>query len=655
MFLWQFILPVYAQGDTSRILKPVPVFSVSDSIPRIAVVSSSVPHFTLSEEKLASLAVTDIGSAIKFVPGVQLKDYGGIGGIKTVSFRSLGATHTSVTVDGIRIPNVQSGAVNLTSFEIFGVNELSFTSGQTEESNVSASAYLSANSISITSYLATRPDKLRLNLYSTASSISAFEEGVLVQVPVAKNFFIGLQGMTRFGEGDYSFIYTPGGVTTPQRRANSSLFSYKLKSVIGLNFQNSLTLFSAQYYNNQQELPGALVLYNPSNDQKMWNEDFRFSILHDQKMGKWKLLLNGFYQSTWLRYYDPAFLNLDGYIDDSYLQQNYGGGVMVKRTVFKNRILFFAGSDLIYSELEGSSLLVSPNRYENNSVVGMSAVFGNFKVESNVTLQLVSDQINSTDSAYTQDFEELSPFVSLAWKPFKSQSLMFRAFYKRAFSLPTFNDLYYNFIGNTNLKPERANMFNAGVTYTKKSGNWAGEFFADGFYNRVQNKIIAIPTKDLFNWSMQNIGEIQVTGYDAGFLLSVHHRAWRFALNGSFSYNLSLDVTDPESSTYNQQIPYTPFKSGTAGIAIAMEDLILNVNAVFSGFRYSLNENIYSNYLEPFTDISINVSKGFTVKKRFHFLLNLGVMNLLNKNYEVIRSFPMPGRYYQIMLKFTLK
>lgn len=93
-----------------------------------------------------------------------------------------------------------------------------------------------------------------------------------------------------------------------------------------------------------------------------------------------------------------------------------------------------------------------------------------------------------------------------------------RSFYKRTFALPTFNDLYYNLIGNTNLKPEQAHLFNAGVSYNFKHKNWYTEFSADGFYNLIEDKIIAIPTKDLFNWSMQNIGKVNVIGYDLGAL-----------------------------------------------------------------------------------------------------------------------------------------
>ncbi|MBI3133940.1 MAG: TonB-dependent receptor [Bacteroidetes bacterium] len=655
MSLWLFNTYAFAQRDSSRLLNPVPVFTQTDSVLRISVINSAIPHYILNEEKLAGLAVTDIGAAMKFIPGMQLKDYGGIGGIKTVSFRSLGSTHTGVTVDGIRVSNVQSGSINLSSFEIFGVNELGFTSGQTEETNVSASAYLQANSIAIKSQLAKQPEKLKWRLYSAASTISAFEQGALISTPLSKNLFFGFQAMTKSGQGDYSFVYEPAGIDTAQRRANSALFNYKLRSVVGVNLKNSQTLFSFSYSNNEQELPGAIILYNASNDQKLWNEDLRFSVLHDQRLKNWKLQLNAFYQSAYLRYFDPDFLNLQGFIDNSYLQQNEGTGAMIKRYFLKNRALFFSGTDAIFSQLTGSNLPGNPERIESNSVLGLNVFFKSLKLESNITLQAVSDKLGLTDTLIEKKFLQASPFLSLCWMPFRTEAFRIRSFYKRAFTLPTFNDLYYNFIGNTNLNPERAHLFNVGISYGKTIRNWVGEFSADGFYNRIQDKIVAIPTKDLFNWSMQNIGEIQATGIDAGFLISYRKKDWKMTVNGSYTFNLSLDITDSESTTFEKQIPYTPFHSGTAGLALSYKEFCLNLNGFYSGFRYSLNENIYANYLAPFTDLSVNLSKQITFAKVYKLKLGLAAMNLLNKNYEVIRSFPMPGRYYQFILNLNFR
>jgi vitamin B12 transporter len=655
VFLWQFSFFSVAQEDSSRILRPVSVMTEMDSVARISVVTSAVPHFVLTEEKLAGLAVNDIGSAMKFIPGAQLKDYGGIGGIKTVSFRSLGASHTGVLVDGVRIPNVQSAALNLSAFEIFGVQQLDFTSGQVEDGNAPASAYLQPNMLAIQTLIATKPAGFSCRVYSNATTISAYDQGILLRVPLGKKFFFGAQGFTRFGKGDYSFIYPISGIETEQRRQNSALFSLRLRAVLGMETEKSKTLFSFSTLNNHQQLPGAIILYNPSNDQQLWNEDYRASVVHEQKIGRWKLNVNGFYQSAYTHYYDPHFLNLKGFIDDTYLQQNSGGGLMLKRLWLKDKGVFFLGSDVVYSNLDGRTLAVEPQRMENNSVLGLTANLGRLVLESNLTTQHVNDKVTADGQGVTTRFFETSPFVSMSWRPFRKETLRIRSFYKRSFQLPTFNDLYYNFIGNSNLRPEKANLCNLGVSYTRRFGKWTTEFSADGFCNTVYDKIVAIPTKDIFNWSMQNIGMVRATGLDAGFLIHTSKGPWKFTLNGSYTYNLSLDMTDPESSTYEQQIPYTPFRSGTAGLAVSVKKISVQANAIHSGFRYSLNENNYANYLPPFTDLSANVSFAFAIGDHMDMTCRLAAMNVLGKNYEVIRSFPMPGRYYQVTLQMDIQ
>ena len=72
---------------------------------------SASPTFILSQERLASLGALDIGEALRYVPGVQLKDYGGVGGLKTVSYRSLGSSHTAVLLDENIQLNNQTGSM----------------------------------------------------------------------------------------------------------------------------------------------------------------------------------------------------------------------------------------------------------------------------------------------------------------------------------------------------------------------------------------------------------------------------------------------------------------------------------------------------------------------------------------------------------------
>lgn len=651
--LWLISFSAFSQTDTTRKINPILIFTEKDSFSRISVVTSPVPHFVLEDERLRQLAVRDVGSAMRFIPGVQLKDYGGIGGIKTVSFRSLGANHTGVMIDGIKIPNVQSGAVNLNPVEVFGISSIAFTSGQVEENSAPATAYLSGNLISVKSLLAQQAEKFNAQIYSCVNSLSVFEEGFLVRVPAGEKMFFGFQGFTRFGEGDYAFQSNNQDGPVELRRENSRLMSFKFQGAAGLGLTNSQTLFRFSYYNNEQELPGAMILYNPYNDQKLWNEDLNISLTHQQNFKRWKFNAHAFYQSAYLRYYDPDYLNLQGYIDNTYLQQNAGTGLMFSRIIFKKGMMQL-GSDFLFSDLKSSGSYI-PVRYENNSVIALKYDLGKLKLETNLTSQVVYDVVQNEDSTTVRNFVELSPFASLSWKPFEQSPFHVRSFYKRTFALPTFNDLYYNLIGNTNLKPEKAHLFNAGISYGHQINKWYTEFSLDGFYNVIEDKIIAIPTKDLFNWSMQNIGEVHAYGYDAGLLINYVSKIWKFTVNGAYSYNLSLDKSDPESTTYDKQIPYTPFHNASGGIIVARKDFALSSNFIYTGFRYSLNENVWSNYLEPFTDWSFSVSKDFKIGKKFVVETTASALNVLNKNYQVIRSFPMPGRHYQLKLKIMIQ
>jgi outer membrane receptor protein involved in Fe transport len=636
--------------DTTRLLKPVPVFSQAQQNLRLSNLSSTVPHFEFSSQKINELGGLDVGDAVKFIPGIQLRDYGGIGGLKTVSFRSLGAGHTGILVDGSSIPNVQSGVANLSSFELFGLEKIQFSAGQIVGQDFSASAFAQASAISLQSILFTPPTKFKLGIYSNTTSINSYEEGIYLQTKLGKHFFTGVQAMTRFGSGEYGYIHPQAQENGSLNRNNTAMINYRLRWLTGyIKKQLKLTL-SAFYNNNQQELPGAVVLYNPSNDQKLWNEDVRINLNHRSDKGKWQLLTHADFQSNFTRYYDPFALNLQGFVDVTYQQTSSGLGAMVYRQFrFPSERIFF-GSDALHTTLQGNEMVIAPLRIQQVHVVGGSTVFGKFKVESNLTAQVANDFSNESQ---TNQFFKLSPFLAVAYLPIQKVNLRVRGFYKNTYRLPTFNDLYYNFIGNTQLKPEDAQLFNLGITYGIEHKKNGIEFTADAYQNSVINKIVAIPTKDLFNWSMQNIGKTDIKGLDLGMFIFFNVKKIEVQLNSNHSFNQSLDVTDTASITYRHQIPYTPFYSSSNGVSLHWKKVNLNANAIYSGFRYSLNENTYTNLLPAFTDINVGLAYTFKFLSS-ELLVDVKAMNVLNKNYEVIRSFPMPGRYYQFRLKYAI-
>lgn len=68
-----------------------------------------IPAQQLIGEQLQRLNSNSVADALRYFAGVQVKDYGGVGGIKAVNIRSMGTNHTGVVYDGVELGNAQNG------------------------------------------------------------------------------------------------------------------------------------------------------------------------------------------------------------------------------------------------------------------------------------------------------------------------------------------------------------------------------------------------------------------------------------------------------------------------------------------------------------------------------------------------------------------
>ena len=106
-----------------------------------------VPVQMLSGEKLRTLGTHSIADAIRYFSGVQIKDYGGIGGLKTINVRSLGSQHVGVFYDGVELGNAQNGIVDLGRFSLDNMESVSLYNGQKSSTLQSAKDYASATAV----------------------------------------------------------------------------------------------------------------------------------------------------------------------------------------------------------------------------------------------------------------------------------------------------------------------------------------------------------------------------------------------------------------------------------------------------------------------------------------------------------------------------
>ena len=89
-----------------------------------------IPAQRLNGEQLERLGSYSVADAMRYFSGIQIKDYGGVGGIKTINVRSMGSSHLGVYYDGVELGNAQNGQVDLGQFSLDNVEEIALYNGQ---------------------------------------------------------------------------------------------------------------------------------------------------------------------------------------------------------------------------------------------------------------------------------------------------------------------------------------------------------------------------------------------------------------------------------------------------------------------------------------------------------------------------------------------
>ncbi len=140
------LLPIRlkAQQDTSKKLKEVNITSLT--IPKVQTIVPVQQISSADFSHYAALSVADIAASFA---GVNLKDYGGVGGLKTISVRSLGASHTGVLYDGVVLNDAQNGQIDLGKFSLYNVQSVTLYNGQAPDIVQPARSFASASILDI--------------------------------------------------------------------------------------------------------------------------------------------------------------------------------------------------------------------------------------------------------------------------------------------------------------------------------------------------------------------------------------------------------------------------------------------------------------------------------------------------------------------------
>lgn len=683
------------------------VDSVIHTLQRVDVVAvrhtdavrATVPIQHIDRDAMTRMGMHSMTDALKHMAGLSVRDYGGAGGMKTVSVRGIGARHTAVVYDGIALSDCQTGEIDLSRYSLDHLSSVSLVIG--DDDNIFQPARNQAAAAT-----------LRLVTECQSNTVTEYQGGkefVDRDVTLLPSHFVTLLNVGSFGlvnpsfrlssppygegsrgrllfsaigeffhaDNDYPFTLQNVSLTTRERRTNSRMNTWhgELNADWQLNANNILS-GKVYYYGSNRRLPGIVHYYTNENHERLCDVNAfgqlrfrstltdRLALLVNAKynwshtdyqnrtpgsgIGDAKYWQREAYGSASLLYAPTSWLSLDYALD---VQENSLNSTLSLYDAHSHRTLLLqclaAKAQWLRLTLVARTLYhLSWSRSSNSSSSSSS-----------------SGSSRETSSSYSS----LAPSLSASYQLLPDKELYLRLMGKHIFRLPTFNELYFYHIGASALRPERASQFDVGVTW-ESGGRQSGaasasplhlSLTADMYVNRVTDKIVAVPF-NMFVWRIMNLDRATIVGADAvgdvSWRLSMSHM---LALNANYSWQRAMNSTVRVSPVYHFQLPYVPQHSLCATLSWENPWVCASVTNSVQSCRWTTVEHTEGTRMPGFGVTDLSFWRSFSLptwvsRGGAPITLRFTMQNLFDRQYAIVAHYPMPGRSWRMQLVFPI-
>ena len=644
-----------------EVFAETPLDSLSHQLKEVVVTARKpnediIPAQTLSGEELHRLNSNSVADALRYFSGVQVKDYGGVGGIKTVNIRSMGTNHTGVVYDGVELGNAQNGQIDLGQFSLDNIEALSLYNGQKSEILQPAKDFGSAGTI----YMRTRTpvfndgENYHARVTVRTGSFDLLNPSALIELKLSKRISTSLSAEWINSSGKYKFRYrrvNPAGelaYDTTAVRQNGDINATRIELNTHGTLNSGSWNFKVYNYNSERGVPGAIVNNVWRRGERIWDTNSFAQGRYTGFFGKFTTLNNIKYA-----FYRTHYVNNDDKqvkIDNLYKQKEiyFSSANEYEVTNFWSVSVSY---DFMWNTLDADVYgFVKPDRISHFLSAATALNFNRIKIQASALGTFIYDKIRGQKAP--ADKHVFSPAIFMNGYPLRNKDFSIRVFYKKSFRMPTFNDLYYADMGNSQLSPECVTQYNLGLLYDHNSTSLisAARISADIYYNKVKDKIVAYPKGQQFRWTMLNLGLVDIRGIDVTGLLTLNpYRDLYLTVRAQYTFQRAIDITNPSDNYYRDQIPYIPRHSGAAVVNAQWKGWGLNYSWIYVGERYNQQENIRYNYTQPWYTSDVSLSKDFKLG-RVNLRGLIEINNLLSQDYDVILNYPMPKRNYRFTL-----
>ncbi len=590
------------------------VYSQTDSITTLGNVylksvrvkdSAYTTNVTILSDSVLRQNQASLTNLLNYNSTVYFKE-NGLGMVSSPSFRGTTASQTAVLWNGININSQTTGQTDFNTINIRGYNKIEVKPGGSSVADGSGAIGGTINLVNQLEYDAGFNNELFFN-YGEFNT-----HGLDYRTSYSSKKLSLMLGLARNGS-DNDYPYPEIERINSNGHYQNTNISFAASSKLDL--KNTLKVFANVYKSRRN-----FSVPTP-NAPKTKYTDFntRSLIEWERVLGKFVSNLKVATTTEEYRYFGNIASDFYTTATVNSLIAKYGLDY-----VFSNNMLLSLGANYTRNDGQGSDI-----QAETRNLAAAIVSFKH-KISKSVLYEISLRQ--EANEAYG------SPLLYSA-----GMSVQLTSFYQlklntsKNYRIPTYNDLYWQGLGNPNLKPE--------VSYQGEFSNNIqiknASFSVTAYYNSVKNLLRWVPGSDGI-FRPENTNQVQIYGLESILNLEKKINSHLFSLSASYAYTIS------ENEETRKQLIYVPFHKFTASVGYGFKNFSAYYQYLHNGEVFTTTDNATEHILNSY--MVANLGAEYALGKQKKYALGVQVLNLWDEAYESVQNRPMPGRNFNFYI-----
>jgi outer membrane cobalamin receptor len=604
---------------------------------RIPVWKSPVPVTLISGIDIERRGGVTLGDVLERSEPLTLSRYGPGAALTTMSLRGIAADQTVILLNGIQINSPQNGLVDLSTIPLSGIQRIEIARG-------GASSLYGNHAMGGVVNIITHSaeyDRPAIDLQVGGGSFGL--RRINVQSQFTSSSFDVSFGLGRDqADGDFKFTDSFNGNDDYVRENADYVLSFAwFDGLTRLDGGTTLRLF-ARYSDADRGLPGPF--FGQQSNDRQEDEHVHTAAVLTHMVGDDVMIEF----RPFLIYSDMVYESPEWEYRSRSINRQYGAAFDVNTQISSSFSLTFGGeisdarvdADDLAGEVDRVNTVAYASGEWNIPPVG--------RIQTTLFPSIRYDRFSNNHAGGDRRlYEEVTWKLGATVQPFTFERFLFRGSVGRNFKAPGLNDMYWMPGGNTDLVPERSLGYDAGIRWDVPLLH--GLLVDAGVFSmRIKDRIIWMPDEENWFWSPVNLRKVHADGFEFDLRWKPEHIPMRFGVSYTYQHVRQFITDETTGRESERQLPFVPNTLITGEIGYEIADVSMTIFPRYNSKRYTTETG--DDYVNGF--VLFDIRSDYDVDLgTISALVSFDVKNILNKEYQVIQYFPMPGRQYELTVR----